>query len=140
MSGEPLAEAKRAANAFVSQLDLTTTAVGLIAFSDWGDVTQRATHSAVDIERAIRDPTVCSTGVGLDPMRLTGRYAKRLPKKTEGCTTGYSPRTSRTPHPCAWNLAEPRDPPAPGPRLSPHRASHLPLGVIAKAPRWTSTR
>jgi molecular chaperone DnaK (HSP70) len=64
MSGEPLAEAQRAAQAFVSQLDLTTTAVGLIAFSDSVDVAQPATHSAVDIERAIRALAVGSTGYG----------------------------------------------------------------------------
>jgi uncharacterized protein YegL len=64
MSGKPLAEAKRAAQAFVSQLDLTTTAVGLIAFSDSVDVAQPATHSAVDIERAIRHLKVGSTGYG----------------------------------------------------------------------------
>lgn len=64
MSGNPLDEARKAARAFVSQLDLTTTAVGLIGFSDRVDVTLRATNNAADVERAIRDLRVGATGCG----------------------------------------------------------------------------
>ncbi|MEE6258118.1 Hsp70 family protein [Plantactinospora sonchi] len=64
MSGLPLAEAQRAARAFVSQLDLTTTSVGLIAFSDKVRTTQSATGNANRIERAIKALQVGSTGYG----------------------------------------------------------------------------
>ncbi|MFD9942437.1 Hsp70 family protein [Nonomuraea sp. NPDC059023] len=64
MSGSPLAGAQQAARAFVSQLDLTTVAVGLIGFSDRVDVSLPATNNAADIERAIRRLTVGSTGYG----------------------------------------------------------------------------
>jgi molecular chaperone DnaK (HSP70)/uncharacterized protein YegL len=64
MYGEPLLEAQRAARAFVGQLDLTTTSVGLVAFSDRVEVTLRATANATRIEGAIRDLVVGSTGYG----------------------------------------------------------------------------
>ncbi|GIJ27002.1 molecular chaperone DnaK [Micromonospora qiuiae] len=64
MAGHPLLEAQRAARAFVSQLDLTTTSVGLVAFSDDVAVTQQATSNATEIEHAIRGLTVGSTGYG----------------------------------------------------------------------------
>ena len=56
MSGAPLAEAKRAARAFVSQLDLTTTSVGLIAFSDSVKIAQSASNDATEIDRGHRGP------------------------------------------------------------------------------------
>ncbi|WP_067452370.1 Hsp70 family protein [Actinomadura macra] len=64
MAGRPLAEAQRAAKAFVSQLDLTTTAVGLIGFSDSVDVTLRATNNGADVSRAIKKLQVGTTGYG----------------------------------------------------------------------------
>ncbi|MER5702232.1 Hsp70 family protein [Micromonospora sp. NPDC002296] len=64
MAGEPLLEAQRAARAFVRQLDLTTTSVGLVAFSDRVRVGQQATTNATRIEGAIRDLQVGSTGYG----------------------------------------------------------------------------
>jgi molecular chaperone DnaK (HSP70) len=64
MSGAPLAEARRAARAFVSQLDLTTTAIGLIAFSDAVRVAQPATNNAHKIDRAIGGLRIGSTGYG----------------------------------------------------------------------------
>jgi molecular chaperone DnaK (HSP70)/uncharacterized protein YegL len=64
MSGEPIASAQRAARTFVSQLDLTSTAVGLIVFSDKLRIVQPATHNAVEIEYAIDGIHVGSTGYG----------------------------------------------------------------------------
>jgi molecular chaperone DnaK (HSP70) len=64
MSGAPIAEAQRAARAFVSQLDLTTTAIGLIAFSDRVNVARSATNNATEIDRAIGGLRVGSTGYG----------------------------------------------------------------------------
>jgi molecular chaperone DnaK len=64
MYGDPLAEAKRAALTFLSQLDLTTTAVGLIAFSDRVHTDLKACSNAKKIERAIGDLQVGSTGGG----------------------------------------------------------------------------
>ena len=64
MSGKPLREAQRAARAFVSQLDLTTSSVGLVAFSDRVQVAQPATTNATTIEQAIRGLQVGSTGYG----------------------------------------------------------------------------
>ncbi|MEU8147472.1 Hsp70 family protein [Nonomuraea sp. NPDC048901] len=64
MSGSPLGEAQEAAKGFVSQLDLTTTAVGLIGFSDRVDVPLHATSNAARIERAIRKLSVGATGYG----------------------------------------------------------------------------
>jgi molecular chaperone DnaK (HSP70) len=64
MSGRPLDEAKRAAKTFVSQLDLTTTAVGLIAVSDCVHVDQEASQNATVINKAISDLRMGSTGGG----------------------------------------------------------------------------
>jgi molecular chaperone DnaK len=66
MSGQPLAEAKRAAESFVSQCDLTTTSIGMIAFSDRVQVDQRATRNVRSITRAIQGLTVGQTGGGND--------------------------------------------------------------------------
>jgi molecular chaperone DnaK (HSP70) len=85
MAGHPLAEAQRAASAFVSQLDLTTTAVGLIGFSDSVDIALRATNNAADIARAIKDLQAGATGYGnathpFDTIRelLTGDKHRRF--------------------------------------------------------------
>lgn len=64
MSGQPLQEAQKAANAFVSQVDLTTTAVGLIAFSDSVFVELKASQNATDISRAIDGLRIGRTGGG----------------------------------------------------------------------------
>jgi molecular chaperone DnaK len=53
MSGRPLKEAKKAAEQFVSQCDLTTTSIGLIAFADSVRVEQKPIQNAKDISRAI---------------------------------------------------------------------------------------
>lgn len=64
MCGEPLAQAQQAAHEFVRQLDMKTTAIGLIAVSDAVHIDQQATHSQSEIERAIDRMTCCSTGGG----------------------------------------------------------------------------
>jgi molecular chaperone DnaK len=64
MSGRPLAEAQRAAKAFVSQVDLTTTAVGLMAVSDRVETELQASQNATEIERAIDGLRLGSTGYG----------------------------------------------------------------------------
>lgn len=64
MAGQPLKEAQRAANTFVGQLDLTTTSVGLIGFSDGIDVALRATGNAADVARAIKRLQLGTTGYG----------------------------------------------------------------------------
>jgi molecular chaperone DnaK len=86
MAGAPIAEAQRAARAFVSQLDLTTTAVGLIAFSDRVHVAQSATNSATEIDRAIGGLRVGSTGYGnaTDPFTEIHRLLATGPKRRFG--------------------------------------------------------
>ncbi len=85
MSGAPLIAAQKAARTFLSQLDLTTTAVGIVSFSDRVDISLAATHNAADVERAIKRLTVGSTGLGndTDPFAelrqlLSGTPGKRL--------------------------------------------------------------
>jgi len=85
MSGPPLTAAKNAARTFVGQLDLTTTAVGLIAFSDRVHLDLAATHNAAEIERAIRGLTMGSTGYGnathpFDELHrlLSGEHGRRF--------------------------------------------------------------
>jgi molecular chaperone DnaK len=66
MSGAPLAAAQRAAEAFVSQVDLTSTSVGLIAFSDRVHTELKASQNATAISRAIQGLRCGSTGGGND--------------------------------------------------------------------------
>jgi molecular chaperone DnaK len=53
MEGEPLRQAKEAAEKFVKQCDLTTTSIGLITFSDWVTLEQNATQDSNKILKAI---------------------------------------------------------------------------------------
>ena len=64
MSGQPLAEAQRAAKAFVSQVDLTMTSVGLIAVSDRVRTQLEASQNATAIDQAIDGLRLGSTGYG----------------------------------------------------------------------------
>ncbi len=64
MRGQPLAEAQKAAEEFVSQCDLTTTSVGLISFSDSVYVDQPATQNIKEITNAIRHLEIGRTGYG----------------------------------------------------------------------------
>jgi molecular chaperone DnaK (HSP70) len=64
MYGQPLAEAQRAAKAFVSQVDLTTTSVGLIAVSDRVHTELEASQNATAIGKAIDGLRPGSTGGG----------------------------------------------------------------------------
>lgn len=59
-----LSEAKKAAEQFVNQCDLTTTSIGLIAFSDRVHLEQVATQSNKDITNAIQLLPVVNTGGG----------------------------------------------------------------------------
>lgn len=54
MSGTPLEEAKRAAESFINECDLTTTAVGLISFDDSVTINQEATQNHKKILHAIQ--------------------------------------------------------------------------------------
>jgi molecular chaperone DnaK len=64
MSGDPLKEAQKAAEKFVSECDLTTTSVGLISFSDRVHVEQKATQNINEIVHAIRHLSIGRTGYG----------------------------------------------------------------------------
>jgi molecular chaperone DnaK len=64
MRGEPLAEAKRAAMAFMSNCDPSCTSVGLLSFSDRVSVDQRATHNYDDFKRAVERLAIGQTGYG----------------------------------------------------------------------------
>ena len=64
MSGNPLTEAQKAAEKFVSQCDLTTTSVGLISFSDSVLVDQVATQNNKEIVGAIHKLSIGRTGYG----------------------------------------------------------------------------
>jgi molecular chaperone DnaK len=64
MHGQPLAEAQRAAKAFISQVDLTTTSVGLIAFSDSVRVELQASQNATEVDRAVGQLMIGRTGIG----------------------------------------------------------------------------
>lgn len=64
MGGEPLMQAQKAAEEFVSQCDLTSSSVGLISFSDAVCVDQAATQNGKDISKAIQHLTIGKTGYG----------------------------------------------------------------------------
>jgi len=63
MSGDPLAEAKKAARGFLKNTDLRHCSLGVIAFSDTVRTKLKATQNARTIERAINDLEACETGV-----------------------------------------------------------------------------
>jgi glycerophosphoryl diester phosphodiesterase len=62
MSGRPLREAKRAAEGFVSQCDLSNTSIGLISFSDAVHVDLVATQNGKAIYEAVRQLSIGRTG------------------------------------------------------------------------------
>lgn len=64
MTGMPLAEARRAAQRLVDGLDLSTTSVGIIEFSDRTQTTLKASQSAKAIARAIEGLNIGRTGLG----------------------------------------------------------------------------
>ncbi|MBA3532713.1 MAG: Hsp70 family protein [Ardenticatenales bacterium] len=64
MSGAPLTEAKKAAHAFISQCDLSSTSVGLISFSDNVLVDIKACQDAKKLSKAIDGLTIGRTGGG----------------------------------------------------------------------------
>jgi molecular chaperone DnaK len=63
MSGTPMAKAKDAARSFVKNLDLSSSSVGIIAFSDSVRTKLEATQNGRAIGKAIDDLTSCETGV-----------------------------------------------------------------------------
>ncbi len=81
MCGQPIAEAQRAAEQFVSQCNLSSTAIGLISFSDWVHVDQSATHDQQEISRAIHNLRCGSTGGGnaTDPFDDIHRLLSNVP-------------------------------------------------------------
>jgi len=64
MSGQPLKEAKKAARAFMSQCDLSTTSIGLISVSDTTKVTLMASQNAKQISKGIDSLNIGDTGFG----------------------------------------------------------------------------
>ena len=64
MHGRPIEEAKKAAQNFVNQCDLSNTSIGLIAFSDRVHVDQHATQNIREITNAITHLQCGSTGGG----------------------------------------------------------------------------
>ncbi len=70
MAGPPLAEAKRAANGFVYQLDLSHSSVGVISVADSTRVHLKASQNARQIERAI-DGLSAGGGNAADPFGET---------------------------------------------------------------------
>ena len=66
MSGEPLAQAQKAAEGFVRQCDLTNTSIGLISFSDSVLVELSASQNAKEISSAINHLSIGRTGYGND--------------------------------------------------------------------------
>jgi molecular chaperone DnaK len=64
--GTPLEQARKAAEQFVNQCDLTTTSIGLIAFSDRVHIEQIATQSNKEIAHAIKNLPSINTGMGND--------------------------------------------------------------------------
>lgn len=66
MSGEPLAEAKRAAEGFVRECDVTNTSIGIIEFSDETLTTTHASQNIKKIIRGIDNLHIGRTGYGND--------------------------------------------------------------------------
>jgi len=63
MSGDPLAEAKKAARGFLKNTDLSHCSLGVMAFSDTVRTKLKASQNARAIERAINELEACETGV-----------------------------------------------------------------------------
>ena len=85
MSDEPLRAAQKAAHAFLSNCDISTTSVGLISFSDSVHVDAEACQNVKKIERAINELDCGRTGYGnaTDPFdelrqRLSGHKGRRF--------------------------------------------------------------
>lgn len=64
MSGNPIAEAQRAAIGFLERMDLVHASVGVIAFSDSVRTKLEATQDAKVVAGAIADLRTCETGGG----------------------------------------------------------------------------
>lgn len=86
MSGEPLTEAQRAAQKFLSQVDLSSASVGVIEFSDSTQTTVKASQNARAISRGIQDLQIGRTGGGNDTDPFDEIY--RLLYKANGLRYG----------------------------------------------------
>ncbi len=64
MSGQPICDAKKAAKGFLENLDLASSSLGVIAFSNDVRVKLEASQNAAKIENAIEGLESCETGVG----------------------------------------------------------------------------
>ncbi|MBW4590035.1 Hsp70 family protein [Aetokthonos hydrillicola] len=64
MTGEPLIEAKKAAEGFVNECDVTNTSIGIIEFSDKTLITARASQNVNKIIRGIDNLYIGRTGYG----------------------------------------------------------------------------
>jgi hypothetical protein len=71
MSGSPLEEAKRAAESFLANVDLSSFSVGIISVADRTEIVLKACQNAKRIESAIRSLSVGDVGIGnsADPFR-----------------------------------------------------------------------
>ena len=80
MSGAPLAEAQKAAEAFVREIDLTSASIGLIVFADRVTVAAHATQDVGALNRAISEMRIGSVGYGndTDPFREAQGLLKKL--------------------------------------------------------------
>ncbi len=66
MSGEPIAEAQKAARSFLRNTDLTHCSIGIMAVADRTKTTLKASQNAREIERAIADLPNVNIGYGND--------------------------------------------------------------------------
>ena len=82
MSGTPLKEAKKAANSFVSNMDLAHSSIGVIGVSDEVKIFQYLSQNAKKITQAIDNMTDGSTGYGNSAQPFTEAY--KLLEKKEG--------------------------------------------------------
>jgi len=71
MAGGPLQQAQKAANAFVDQMDLAHTSVGVIAFADSVSISINASQNAKQLRKAIGSLSIGMVGFGnaTDPFR-----------------------------------------------------------------------
>ena len=80
MEGKPLSQAKRAANSFVSECDLTATSIGIMEFSEKTLTTVRTCQNAKKIARGIRKLSIGRTGYGTtaNPLNEIFRHLKNV--------------------------------------------------------------
>lgn len=82
MSGQPLAEAQRAALGFISELDLTHTSVGLLSFADWISETVALCQNKKKLKKGVDSWTIGEVGYGNNEQPFS--RAKELLTKRKG--------------------------------------------------------